>query len=186
MTEETCTRSEFAKSKGWSASYVTELIKNDRLVLTADGKRIRVGASLERLAQTKDPSKSGVAARHAAKRESEVPAPQSGELDLPMEPAAPDYQSAKAKKEHYLALKAEQDYLVSAKELLHAGDVRKTLADVTNQIRLRFEQLPAVLASQVVEAASRGESEVRVLLDAELRRALADLVRGFDKAGRGE
>ena len=66
---ETSTFGEFAKIARFKASYVTQLKNDNRLVLTDDGKRVRVAESLARIAATKDPSKAGVAARHAAARE---------------------------------------------------------------------------------------------------------------------
>src|SRR5690606_16487416 len=59
---------EFAALAGFKPSYVTELRKVGRLVLTGDGKRVRVAESLALIEQTRDPAKAGVAARHAAAR----------------------------------------------------------------------------------------------------------------------
>lgn len=65
---ETATRTEFARILGCRPSYVTELGKAGRLVLTANGRRVRVAESIARIEATRDPAKAGVAARHAAAR----------------------------------------------------------------------------------------------------------------------
>ena len=61
------TKSEFAARHGWSKSYVSKLAKQDRLVLTADGK-VDVDATELLLAESADPSKAAVAARHEEHR----------------------------------------------------------------------------------------------------------------------
>src|SRR6185312_3772275 len=58
----------FARLLGVKPQAVTALRHAGRLVLTADGKRVDVAASQQRLRDTADPSKAGVVARHAAER----------------------------------------------------------------------------------------------------------------------
>src|SRR5690606_28339636 len=60
---------------GWKASYVTQLKAANRLVLTPDRRRVLVADSLRLIEDTRDPSKAGVAARHAAARGSANPSP---------------------------------------------------------------------------------------------------------------
>ena len=66
--EQTATFSEFAKVLRVKPRAITQLKADDRLILTEDGKRVRVEASLARIRETADPSKAAVAARHAAAR----------------------------------------------------------------------------------------------------------------------
>ena len=61
------TKSEFAARRGWSKSYVSKLASQDRLVLTVDGK-VDVEATEALLAESADPSKAAVAARHEENR----------------------------------------------------------------------------------------------------------------------
>jgi hypothetical protein len=68
MSNETATFLEFASRFGWKQSYVTQLKKDGRLALTGDGKAIRVAESLALIETTRDPSRAGVAARHAQAR----------------------------------------------------------------------------------------------------------------------
>ncbi|MCA4074599.1 terminase small subunit [Pseudomonas kurunegalensis] len=111
------TKSEFAARRGWSKSYVSKLANQDRLVLTADGK-VDVEATETLLAESADPSKAAVAARHEENRvERDVrthlqpigdtpavqpPAPQPGK--------GPDFQKARAHREYYLAQLAEAEF----------------------------------------------------------------------------
>lgn len=64
----TCTKSHFAKLLNRAPSYITELIKQDRIVLTQDGKRVEVEASLQLLQDSASGIKPAVAARHEAER----------------------------------------------------------------------------------------------------------------------
>src|SRR5690606_36563118 len=66
---------DFARRCGWKASFVTELKDAGRLVLTPDGRRVLVAESLRLIEDTRDPSKAGVAARHAAARGAPSPSP---------------------------------------------------------------------------------------------------------------
>lgn len=73
MTTET--KSQFAKRINRVPSYVTELISHGRIVLTADGKRVEVEASLEKIEATASGVKPAVAARHEAARNSTAQKP---------------------------------------------------------------------------------------------------------------
>jgi hypothetical protein len=64
----TCTKSHFAKLISRSPSYITELIKQGRITLSDDGKRVEVEASLKMLADTASGTNPAVAARHEAER----------------------------------------------------------------------------------------------------------------------
>ncbi|MFV2946436.1 terminase small subunit [Pseudomonas japonica] len=109
-------KSEFAARRGWSKSYVSKLASQDRLVLTADGK-VDVEATEALLAQSADPSKAAVAARHEEGRVErdvrthlhpgvDAPTPQSA----PQPSKGPDFQKARAHREHYLAQLAEAEF----------------------------------------------------------------------------
>src|SRR5690606_2680291 len=64
---------EFADLLGVSPSYVTQLKRQGRQVLHEAGKRHRRAESQRLIADTRSPTKAGVAARHAAARGAGVP-----------------------------------------------------------------------------------------------------------------
>jgi len=111
------TKSEFAARRGWSKSYVSKLANQDRLVLTADGK-VDVEATETLLAESADPSKAAVAARHEDNRVErdvrthlqpggDTPAVQP---PVPQPSKGPDFQKARAHREYYLAQLAEAEF----------------------------------------------------------------------------
>ena len=65
MPSELMRKSDFARSQGWVPSYVSKLAKENRLVYGPDGKLVDVQKTLALLGKTADPSKAGVAQRHA-------------------------------------------------------------------------------------------------------------------------
>jgi len=62
-------KADFAKIYGCSRPYISQLVKDKRLVLSEDGKRVNVEASLRMLDVSADPSKAGVRERWSAYRE---------------------------------------------------------------------------------------------------------------------
>lgn len=75
-------KSQFAVIYGCSRAYVSQLVAAKRLVLSDDGKLVRVDSSLKLLNVTADPSKAGVKERWAAVREGRDPA--SVEIQPPL------------------------------------------------------------------------------------------------------
>ncbi|WP_409261163.1 terminase small subunit [Pseudomonas putida] len=111
------TKSEFAARRGWSKSYVSKLASQDRLVLTADGK-VDVEGTEALLAESADPSKAAVAARHEENRvERDVrshlqPIGDTPAVQPPVQPPGkgPDFQKARAHREYFLAQLAEAEF----------------------------------------------------------------------------
>ncbi|NBB02939.1 terminase small subunit [Pseudomonas monteilii] len=111
------TKSEFAARRGWSKSYVSKLASQDRLVLTAGGK-VDVVATEALLAESADPSKAAVAARHEENRvERDVRSHLQPGGDTPaVQPLVQqpgkglDFQKARAHREFYLAQLAEAEF----------------------------------------------------------------------------
>ena len=111
------TKSEFAARRGWSKSYVSKLASQDRLVLADDGK-VDVVATEALLAESADPSKAAVAARHEENRvERDVRSPLQPGGDTPaVQPLVQqpgkglDFQKARAHREFYLAQLAEAEF----------------------------------------------------------------------------
>ena len=196
---ETASFREFAALARFKPSYITQLKADERLVLTAAGKRVRVAESLARIAATRDPGKAAVSARHAAARNS-----RAGE-DMPPRPdaaAPPDgddsdgdgdgaesargglgYQHARAVKEHYQAQQAKLDYERATAKLLDAGAVEAAVADAITVLRTRLESLPDVLGPQL--APITDEAQCRATLAEAIEHALEETSRQFANLAKG-
>lgn len=170
---------EFARLARFKPSYVTQLRKEDRLVLTDNGRKVRVAESLARIRDTADPSKAGVAQRHAEKRGTSTAlatgAGDDGGDGDSVEPTIPGLQASRAKREKFLALAAERDYRKSMGELVEAGAIEHAVRDAGTTLRAQLERLPDVLAPQLT--ACRDEAQCRVLLADSIEHALAELER---------
>jgi hypothetical protein len=181
--ERAVSRSEFARELGVKPSYVTQLGKDDRLVLDAVG-RVLVEASKARIRDTKDPAKAAVAARHAEARA----AAQEGAEDAPGD--APDaplhdgdraYQDWRTRTERAKALAAERDLAQSMGQLLSRDDVRSVVADAFTQARKSLEGLPSQLAPEL--AALSDEIGIRTRLADEVESVLHELSRSLSALG---
>lgn len=185
----TASFSEFANLRGFKKSYVTELKAAGRLVLTDDGKRVMVAESIQRIADTKDPSKNGVTRRHEAERVAKAvttaPVSSTPEIDAP-EASGDDetirYQNSRAKREYYLAKTAELDYKKAEGELMVAADVISAVASAMSNLRSAFENLPGKWASQI--APITDEKQCIAMLTDAVEKALADAAKSFAKIGK--
>lgn len=138
MTEPTyLSKSAFAARLGRSPSYITWLKDNNRLVLSPNGKQVDVHATEALIRNTADPSKVAVAERHQQDRIQRDVYSQLSTQTEPTPTAAPpqvltgdgklpDFQKARALREHNMAKLAEielgkaQGSLVS-KEAVETG-----------------------------------------------------------------
>lgn len=197
------TIAEFSAHLGYGRTYAYQLQKDGRLVMAPDGKRVMVAESMARVRATEDPSKQGVAQRHAQTRReraaglspapiapaTEVPGDDSADADAdaaaatdgPVPPGF-DFQVSKAKREHFAAQEAELSYRARAKELLEASEVRAVLSEVMTVMRTSIEGIAHRLAPAL--AAAVDEAEVRSLLNAEIRYALQTASEDLSKLGR--
>lgn len=183
------TQSEFARRIGKKKGYITQLKQAGRLVMTEDGRRVLVQASIDRIAATMDPSKAAVAERHSRARaaKAQSPADPQGDDEEPKAPAStvdPKYQQHRAERERWLALAAERDYRVSMRELLPADEVDRAVQMATGELRARLERLPDVLAPQL--AAETDESRCYRLLADEVDQSLHDLAKRFGDISRAD
>lgn len=192
MSEQTATFSEFARIAGFRRSYITQLRKDDRLVL--EGRRVLVEPSLARIAETSDPAKHGVATRHAVGRmdgepatpasdESPGPELESGsEREVATEPHVDgSYQHWRARNERAKALAAERDNQVAEGRLLDATDVSHAVAGTITTLRVRLESLPSMLAPQV--AGMDDEAAIRVVMSESIEHALTECARSLHLLG---
>jgi hypothetical protein len=189
---ETATLSQFAKLSGFKRSYITQLKADDRLVLTDDGKLVRVAESMRRIEDTRDPAKIGVVQRHAAEREA---AKANGAGSSNNDPAlvdAPDeavaapvntktdtdgFQYWRERDMRAKALAAERENEIADGKLLHADDVISATKMHYATLRTGLEALPDMLAAQV--AGVRDESRARALIADAIEQKLTELARQF-------
>lgn len=151
------TKSEFAARHGWSKSYVSKLAKQDRLVLTADGK-VDVEATGLLLAESADPSKAAVAARHEEHRvERDVRSqlqPGPGPAATLQPDSAPvgahNFQKAKAHREYYLAQLAEAEFNKVQGNLVERQAVEDAAYSAGRMLRDQFLGLAPQLAAELV------------------------------------
>ncbi|MCY1286743.1 hypothetical protein D9M70_357190 [compost metagenome] len=170
------TKSEYADSRGWSRPYVSKLAKQERLVLNEQGL-VDVEATDALLASTADPSKAGVAARHQQERAEKgvhalvtpgapatLPAVGGGQL--------PDFQKARARREHYLALLAEDEFLKGRDLLVTREAVDSAAFSIARTLRDLVLGLPAQVAGELVNITDAWEMERK--LTTMFRRVLED------------
>lgn len=186
---------EFARHAGFKASYVTQLKREGRLVLSDDGKAVKVAESLARILETRDPSKAAVAARHAAARASAAasseptapPAPPADPTDGASRTAGllvrHDYQTARAKREHISAEIAELEFRKLAGELIEVSALRPVLAGAVATLcaaldRIEHDVVPVLIGLD--------EEAMRVQIRDYVDTVRADLSENFAKMGRGE
>lgn len=174
----------FADYLGCRPSYVTKLKQDGRLVLADDGA-VMVAESVARIEATRDPAKRAVAERHATDRGTAltVEAADRDAADKAAEDPAvlsnPDYQVARAKREHFAAEREEMRYRQEAGELLVATEVQGELADILTELRTRLEALPDTLAPQL--APLTDEAQVRARMAEEIENVLADAARRMEQ-----
>jgi hypothetical protein len=183
-------------------SYGIELRKAGRLVMTEDGKQVRVAESIAQIAATRDPSKVNVAARHAAARgdaaqTGHAPAAAAapagptfppvdageggGDGDEPGETRS--FQASKASKEHYAALRERVAYLKDIGQLMERPAVVAAFADAGATLRGKLEAWAAVLPPQLI---GRDEEAIRGAIAGQVEQLLHDVAEGFRRAATRE
>ncbi len=151
------TKSEFAARHGWSKSYVSKLAKQERLILADDGK-VDVEATELLLAESADPSKAAVAARHEENRvERDVRSQLQPGLVAPVVPqpdptagGAHNFQKAKAHREFYLAQLAEAEFNKVQGTLVERKAVEDAAYSAGRMLRDQFFGLAPQLAAELV------------------------------------
>lgn len=163
-------KSEFADSQGWSRPYVSKLAGQGRLVLNEKG-HVEVEATLALLGETADPSKAAVADRHQRERADKgVHA-----LVTPLAPSSPplasggdNYQKARAHRETYLALLAEDEFLKGRGQLVDRKAVDTAAFNTARTLRDLILGLPPKIAGELIAITDTWEME----------RKLTELLRG--------
>jgi hypothetical protein len=171
-----------------SPSYINELEKTGRAVRAPDGKLWLKAESLAAYRAGKDPSKQGVADRHAAARAAAPPQHDAGSPDEPAPRAMPterdaqigsSYQQARAVKEKFFALEAKRAYEVAIGTLRDAREVEGLVATAMVEIRQRLENLATSIAPIV--AAQADEAAVRATLREAFEHTLKSASHHFDQ-----
>lgn len=132
------TKSQFAKRIQRAPSYITELISHGRIVLTEDGKRVEVEASIAKIEATASGAKPAVAARHEAERKGVKPG-RKKRKEAEVEEGSRQYYERtlqQVKNDH----KALEFDLVLGKRFLIA-DVRREALGLGNTLRATVERL---------------------------------------------
>lgn len=191
---ETASFSDFADIGGFKRSYVTALRKAGRLVLTEGGKAVQVAASLQLIKDTADPSKAGVAQRHAATRAATaakaaltpteavaLPQPRSEPEDEPAPSPGDRHAERRAKamadKEEALAAAAIRANQQALGQLYECKEVDGVVASAGTTFRKNVERFAADLAPKV--APITDESAVRTILADAYEEVLRELSRQF-------
>jgi len=153
-------KSAFAAHIGRSPSYITWLKENGRLVLSSNGKQVDVLATEALIRETADPSKAAVAARHQQERlqrdvYSHVAAqsePTNMAAPPPADPAqgqTPDFQKARAHREHYLARMAEMEFRKAQGELVEISFVQKAAFETARSLNRSLMSISPQLLPQL-------------------------------------
>lgn len=187
---------DFARLIRVKASYVTQLKRDDRLVLTEDGKAVRVAESIARIAATTAPEQAATRARHAAHRAAVAARSDAASASTATSEPAGDtngdaaavnvdvgsFQTSRAVREQFLALEAKRAYEVAVGKLVEIEAVTGAVAAAATTLRAALETLPDVLAPQVV--ALDDEHAIRALIAETVEHALAEASRALAAAAK--
>ena len=179
MPSELMRKSDFARSQGWVPSYVSKLAKENRLVYGPDGKLVDVQKTLALLGKTADPSKAGVAQRHAQTRAQQllslpsddyIPGPNAGAAA-----GLPDFQRARATREHYMSELARVELDNTLQRTVERAVVERTAYSYARLTRDVVMAVPVKLADILSTMTDPWQIE-QTMADA-LRAALADVAK---------
>lgn len=177
---------EFNRHMGYKGRFAWQLKNEQRLVMSDDGKRVRVADSIRLINETKDPSRAAVAARHAAGREHALASapdePEDGGEGTSTEPGATGngfkFHDGKAKREHYAALREENAYFKEVGKLMDADEVLGVFADAGARVGAVLDTVPASVGPMLV--GQPAEEIVRILED-QMDVARAELASAMEK-----
>lgn len=193
---ETATQAEFARLVNRKPGYISQLKTAGVLVMTGDGRRVRVRESLDALEANRNPSFDGVAARHEAERRAKAAADQplpvpggEGEGDggeeedggLTLTQANRLLKIASAREKQIDVELAEMKLKRERGDLLHAADVRAACAAAATEARHGFERMVEALAPRL--AATSDEHRIRELLHDDIAHTLEAFARALSSAG---
>lgn len=192
---------QFNKHMGYKGRYAYELANAGRLVMAEDGRHVLVAESIRRIEETRDPSRQGVADRHAQARGYAVggtdlvshdeieKSEESGSSAGGVSADSYKFQDAKAKKEHYAALREEAAWRKEVGELMEAAEAVGAFADAAAKVAGVLDALPAtvgpMLAGQPQEEVLRILGEQMDIARAEMAAALNKLAADIEERQKG-
>ena len=150
-------QAEFARIINASRSYVTQLKKAGRLVMT-DGGLVMVSESQARIKESADQAKDGTMKS--------------------IEQVGNSYAAARAVKERYQAMLSKLEYERSTGILVLKSEVADAVSEIVTQFRLASENLPYRAAPDLV---GQDLDRIRAMLKQHVRELLNELTLGFDK-----
>lgn len=186
MHPEEMSLGEFNRHMGYKGRFAWQLKNEQRLVMSDDGKRVRVAESIRLINETKDPSRAAVAARHAAGRQGALAsAPEEPEDDGEAAASEPGttgngfkFHDGKAKREHYSALREEIAYFKEVGQLMDADEALGAFADAGARVGAVLDTVPASVGPMLVGQPT--EEIVRILED-QMDVARAELAVAVEK-----
>nr|WP_238938326.1 terminase small subunit [Pseudomonas weihenstephanensis] len=180
-------KSAFAAHIGKAPSYITWLKDNNRLVLSDDGKRVNVDATIALIRETADPSKAAVTARHQADRVQRnvtnqlsplveaTPSMAAPQPAIGLAGKQPDFQKARAHREYYLAQLAEAEFHKVQGSQVELEAVKTGAFNAGRLLRDQLLGMPPQLAPELAAMTDPWEIERR--LTAAIRASLEDAER---------
>jgi pyruvate/2-oxoglutarate dehydrogenase complex dihydrolipoamide acyltransferase (E2) component len=185
--------SAFARRLGVRPSYITKLRHDGRLVLTDDGKRVKVAESIARIEETRDENRDDVRARHAKEKKQKAGAaaavgPPAPAASVPVPPEKKpraerskfsDYRTRKMLADAELA-EMERDKIRGT--LVQLDTVRAAGVEVGTALRAALENLPDQLAPLV--AAVADEERCRQILQDHLEAILKETATRIERLGQ--
>lgn len=188
---------EFADHMRVKPGYITELKRNGRLVLTDDGKRVRVAESVRLIEDSRDPSKAGVTARHAEARgraTADLDSDDEQDDDSlddeafatsgPTASHAARRAKAAADREEAAARKALRDEQIELGTLLSLDEVVSAIRSAVTTLRAGLQGLPATLAPAL--AAAQSEDQTQMILSDAIEQGLEEISREFNLIAKGD
>lgn len=172
---------QFADHIGVKPSYIRQLELDGRLVMAPGGRSVLVAESVARIAATRDPAHQAVADRHAAARGAPALTGHAAGDDAAEEPDASgdsstgpqyDFQSAKAKREHWAAEREHAAFRKEAGELIERSEHVAVFAAAGAELRGKLEAWAAVLPPQLV---GRDEAAIRATLADQVEQVLRSM-----------
>ncbi len=182
---EIVTFAEFARRQGVTRSYVAKLRDHGRLVLTEDGRRVRVSASLALMQQTGSGRRPDVGERHSQRRGAPLP-PADDPAGAGTPDPAPDDTTPVAGSRAYwervdreeIARMRQLERRRMEKELVERDDVDFVLNDFGATLRGLLENLPDRLAPQVYPLTTLEETHAAISEAVEnLQREMAESMK---------
>jgi len=176
-------QTEFAELMGWTKGYVSQLKQAGRLVFSEDGK-VDVEASKIKIAETEDPNRDDVKARHANERGSDSKVNEIGAHSTtgkskkekePKDPSRDSFSQSRAKEQQFKALQAELDYQERIGKLVARDAMKDAIGDMVTTFRQNLENMPHRISAELV---GKDINDIRITLKQAVHQVLTQLEKG--------